>query len=103
MKTVHIPAFGVCDIKFGQFPKLTIGESWNIIDIEHLFAYHEERKVFDMMCATETIVVNREGERVCVKKETREQTIHKIEVRLPQLTDEELRIVSGLIKGMRKA
>ena len=76
----------------------------HIIFIEHLFAYHEERKVFDMViCATETIVVSRDGERVSNKGETREQTIRKIEFRLPTLTDEELRMVNGFIKGIKKA
>lgn len=89
---------------FGQNSKLTIGAPGTIIDIEHLFAYHEERKVFDMViCATETIVVSREGERVSNKGETREQTIRKIEFRLPTLTDEELRMVNGFIKGIKKA
>lgn len=35
-------------------------------------------------------------------KETREQTLAKIEFYLPMLTDEELRIVSGFIKGIQK-
>lgn len=82
---------------------MTVGAPGAIIIIEHLFAYHEERKVFDMMCATETIVVSREGERVSNKGETREQTIRKIEFRLPTLTDEELRMVNGFIKGIKKA
>lgn len=34
--------------------------------------------------------------------ETREQTLAKIEFYLPMLTDEELRIVSGFIKGIQK-
>lgn len=55
------------------------------------------------ICATETIVVSREGERVSNKGETREQTIRKIEFRLPTLTDEELRMVNGFIKGIKKA
>lgn len=83
---------------------MTVGAPGAIIIIEHLFAYHEERKVFDMvMYATETIVVSREGERVSNKGETREQTIRKIEFRLPTLTDEELRMVNGFIKGIKKA
>ena len=55
------------------------------------------------ICATETIVVSREGERVSNKGETREQTIRKIEFRLPTLTDAELRMVNGFIKGIKKA
>lgn len=34
--------------------------------------------------------------------ETREQTIAKIEFHLPTLTDEQLKIVAGLIKGIKK-
>ena len=34
--------------------------------------------------------------------ETREQTIAKIEFRLPKLTDAQLRMVSAFIKGMEK-
>jgi hypothetical protein len=36
-------------------------------------------------------------------KETREQTINKIEFYLPTLTDEQLRMVSGFIKGIKKS
>lgn len=32
--------------------------------------------------------------------ETREQTIKKIEFRLPRLTDEDLRLVSAFIRGL---
>lgn len=35
--------------------------------------------------------------------ETREQTMTKIEFHLPTLTDEQLRILAGLIRGMKKA
>ena len=35
-------------------------------------------------------------------KETREQTVAKIEFHLPTLTDEQLRMVSGFIKGIKK-
>lgn len=34
--------------------------------------------------------------------ETREQTISKIEFHLPALTDAELRMVSGFIRGIKK-
>lgn len=34
--------------------------------------------------------------------ETREQTLKKIEFYLPHLTDSELRLVSGFIKGIKK-
>lgn len=34
--------------------------------------------------------------------ETREQTIQKIEFHLPKLTDEQLRMVSGFIRGIQK-
>lgn len=35
--------------------------------------------------------------------ETREQTLAKINFRLPELTDKELRLVSAFIRGIRKA
>ena len=35
-------------------------------------------------------------------EETREQTVAKIEFHLPTLTDEQLRMVSGFIKGIKK-
>ena len=35
--------------------------------------------------------------------ETREQTMAKIEFHLPMLTDDELRMVSGFIRGIQKA
>lgn len=34
--------------------------------------------------------------------ETREQTLNKIEHHLPTLTDKELRLVSGFIRGIKK-
>lgn len=34
--------------------------------------------------------------------ETREQTIAKIEFHLPTLTDEQLRMVAGFIRGIKK-
>ena len=34
--------------------------------------------------------------------ETREQTMTKIELYLPTLTDEQLRMVSGFIRGIQK-
>lgn len=37
-----------------------------------------------------------------MENETREQTIAKIEFNLPALTDEQLRMVSGFIKGIKK-
>lgn len=36
------------------------------------------------------------------KTETREQTLSKIEYHLPTLTDKELRMVSGFIRGIKK-
>ncbi len=35
-------------------------------------------------------------------KETREQTLKKIEFHLPSLTDQELRMVAGFIRGIKK-
>lgn len=35
--------------------------------------------------------------------ETREQTMAKIEYHLPKLTDKELRMVSGFIRGLKGA
>ena len=37
-----------------------------------------------------------------VCQETREQTVAKIEFFLPELTDAQLRMVSGFIKGIKK-
>jgi hypothetical protein len=37
-----------------------------------------------------------------MENETREQTVAKIEFFLPGLTDEQLRMVSGFIKGIKK-
>ena len=37
-----------------------------------------------------------------VNIETREQTMAKIEFRLPTLTDAQLRMVSGFIRGIQK-
>lgn len=34
--------------------------------------------------------------------ETREQTLQKIEFHLPGLTDQELRMVAGFIRGIKK-
>lgn len=53
-------------------------------------------------CKMGTIEVNRESERIKIETETREQTIRKIDFWLPKLTDEELRMVSAFIRGMKK-
>lgn len=37
-----------------------------------------------------------------METETREQTLKKIEYYLPQLSDKELKMVSGFIKGIKK-
>ena len=36
-------------------------------------------------------------------KETREQTLAKIEFHLPSLTDAQLRMVAGFIRGIKKS
>lgn len=35
-------------------------------------------------------------------KETREQTMHKIDFYIPKLTDEQLRMVAGFIRGLSR-
>lgn len=88
---------------------MTVGAPGAIIIIEHLFAYHEERKVFDMViCATETIVVSREGERVSNKGETREQTIHTskegmcgyITEKMEEADYMQIEMIYGLVLGL---